>query len=301
MNLRSIDLNLLLVFDTIYSERNISRAAVKLNLSQPTVSNALARLRERLGDPLFTRSPGGMAPTARAKTLAGPIRQSLDLMEHSLRNSDSFDFAQSTRTFVIAVEDYGEAVLLPRFVNWIAQVAPNIQIRIRPEPSDKLSEELRVGAVDFSLDYFAPRDSAFRSECVLTDGLLTLSRVDHPQVKDRLSLESFVELRHIIITPRSGTMPMIDLALAKRGLRRHVAVEVPHFLSMPLLAQSSNMLCTLPKRMAYVYADHFRVKMHAVPLRVPEFPIFMIWHQSVDADPAHEWLRNQLMEFCRRL
>lgn len=301
MNLRSLDLNLLLVFDTVYSERSISKAAQKLNLSQPTVSNAIARLRERLGDPLFVRSSIGMAPTARAKSIAEPVRQALDLLERSVRGRDEFNFAASSRTFVIAVEDYGETVILPRFVDWLGQVAPNIQIRIRPERGHQLTDELREGTVDLSLDYFAQRDPAFHNDCVLTESLLTLSRMDHPQAKDRMSLESYLALRHVVLTPRTGAMPMIDLALAKRGLRRHIAVEVPHFLSMPLIVQASNMICTLPKRMAHLYAEHFRLKTHPVPLRMPKFPIFLIWHNSADTDPAHEWLRRHLMEFCQRL
>jgi DNA-binding transcriptional LysR family regulator len=301
LNLRSLDLNLLLVFDTVYAERSISRAAEKLHLSQPTVSNAIARLRERLGDPLFTRSPGGMLPTARAKLLADPVRQALDLLEAGIRGRESFDFANSTRTFVIAVEDYGEAVILPRFMDWLSQVAPHIKIRIRPERAATLADELRDGAVDLSLDYFAQRHPSFRSECVLTEGLLTLARTDHPVVKDRLSLDTYLSLRHVVLTPHEGATPMIDLALSKRGLQRDIAVEVPHFLSMPLLVQASNMLCTLPKRMAYLYADHFRVKAHPLPLRVPDFPVFLIWHGSAEADPAHQWLRENLTEFCRRL
>ena len=160
---------------------------------------------------------------------------------------------------------------------------------------------MRDGSVDLALDYFAQRDSSFHSECVITEDLLTLSRLDHPQVKERLSLETYLSLRHVVLTPRTDAMPLIDLALSKRGLRRHIAVEVPHFLSMPLMVQASNMLCTLPKRMAHLYADHFRLKAHAVPLRVPNFPIFLIWHSSADNDPAHRWLRDNLMEFCQRL
>lgn len=301
MNLRTLDLNLLLVFDTVYTERNISRAAKKLHLSQPTVSNAIARLRDRLGDPLFVRSPTGMAPTPRAKTLAEPVRQALDLLESSVRGRGAFDFAESSRTFVIAVEDYGETVILPRFVDWLGQVAPGIRIRIRPEPGEKLTEELRAGAVDLSLDYFSQRAPGFHNECVMTETLLTLTRVDHPQAKERMTLESYLMLRHVVLTPRTGATPIIDAALAKRGLRRQIAVEVPHFMSMPLMVQASNMTCTLPKRMAHLYADHFRLKAHPVPLRVPNFPVFLIWHKSADADPAHEWLRSNLMEFCQRL
>ncbi|OUL98835.1 LysR family transcriptional regulator [Variovorax sp. JS1663] len=301
MNLRSLDLNLLLVFDAIYNERSISKAAHKLHLSQPTVSNALGRLRDRLADPLFERSTQGMAPTLRAKMLAEPIRQALDMLERGLRGDDAFDFAQSDREFVVAVEDYGETIILPRFVDWLAKVAPRIRIKIRPEPSALLKGELRDGAVDLALDYFVLQDAAFRHQCVLTETLLSLSRRDHPEVGEKLSLEAFLGLKHVVLAPRTSAMPMIDLALSKRGLQRQIAVTVPHFLSMPVMVQTSDLICTLPRRMAHLYADHFRLKSHAVPLRMPSFPVYLMWHESAERDPSHQWFRKHLMDFCERL
>lgn len=301
MNLRSLDLNLLLLFDAVYTERNISRAAVKLNLSQPAVSNSLARLRERLDDPLFLRTAQGMVPTPRAKMLAEPIHQALDLIESSLRSQDEFDFSVSNRTFVIAVEDYGETVIMPRFVDWLSKVAPSVRIRIRPEPGALLREELKEGKVDFALDYFVLRDEAFKNQCVMTDTLLSMIRPDHPDIDDKLSLDTYLKMRHAVLVPRTAAMPMIDLALAKRGLQRQVAVEVPHFLSMPLLVQKTNLICTLPKRMAMLYADHFRLRVLKPPLRIPHFPIFLIWHQSLQEDIGHRWLRNSLIDLCQRL
>lgn len=159
MNLRSLDLNLLLVFDAIHGERSISKAAHKLHLSQPTVSNALARLRERLADPLFERSAQGMLPTAKARRLAEPIRQALTTLERGLRGDEAFDFARAEREFVIAVEDYGEAVVLPGFTRWLAEVAPGLRIRIRAESAAQLKTELREGTVDLALDYFALPES----------------------------------------------------------------------------------------------------------------------------------------------
>lgn len=301
MNLRSLDLNLLLIFDAVYNERSISKAAVKLHLSQPTVSNALARLRERLQDPLFERSSQGMLPTARAKTLSEPIRQALDVLERGFRGDDEFDFAQSDREFVIAVEDYGETIILPRFVDWLAKVAPRIRIRILPEPAALLKGEMRDGAVDLALDYFALQEHGYRSECVLTETLLSLSRRDHPTVSERLSLETYLAQRHVVLAPRANTTPMIDLALSKRGLQRHIAVTVPHFLSMPMMVQTSDMICTLPRRMAHLYADHFHLRSHTVPLRIPRFPVYLIWHESATCDASHQWFRNHLMDFCQRL
>lgn len=301
MNLRSLDLNLLLVFDAIYAERSISKAALKLNLSQPAVSNALARLRERLQDPLFERNSQGMSPTPRAKVLKEPIHQALDLLERGLRSDNKFDYASSEREFVIAVEDYGETVILPRLVDWLANAAPGIRIVIRPEPSAMLTQDMRDGIVDLALDYFALSNSGFNNKCVLTETLVTLTRQDHPDIADRLTLESYLEQRHVVITPRGRTSAMIDLALSKRGLKRKISVTVPHFLSMPTIVQSSNMVCTLPRRMAYKYADHFRLKTHAVPVNTPEFPVFLIWHDSFDSDPGHQWLRNHLIGLCQSL
>ncbi|VWX57762.1 LysR family transcriptional regulator [Burkholderiales bacterium 8X] len=301
MNLRTLDLNLLLIFDAIYNERSISKAALKLHLSQPTVSNALARLRERLQDELFERSSQGMLPTVRAKTLAEPIRQALDVLERGFRADDQFDFANSDREFVIAVEDYGETIILPRFVDWLAKVAPRIRIRIRPESAALLKGEMRDGSVDLALDYFTLRENGFSNTCVLTETLLSLSRRDHPVVAERLSLETYLSLRHVVLAPRTSMMPMIDLALSKRGQKRHIAVTVPHFLSMPMMVQTSDMICTLPRRMAHLYADHFHLKAHTVPLRIPRFPVYVIWHDSVDGDASHQWFRNHLVEFCQRL
>ncbi len=301
MNLRSLDLNLLLIFDAVYNERSISRAAAKLALSQPTVSNALARLRERLGDPLFERGSRGMVPTPRAKTLAEPIRQALLVLERGLRGHEEFDFANSQREFVVAVEDYGEAVVLPRFVDWLAVAAPGIRIRIRPEPSTQLRSEMRGGTVDLALDYFSLTEPGFHSKCVLTEILLTLSRRDHPALGERLTLDDYLALRHVVLVPRSSTTSMIDLALAKRGLQRRITVHVPHFLSMPMMVQASTMLCTLPRRMGLLYADFFRLQAHAVPLRIPQFPVYLLWHESADRDAGHQWFRGHLIDFCSRL
>jgi len=301
VNLRTLDLNLLLIFDAIYGERSISKAARKLHLSQPTVSNSLARLRERLQDPLFERTAGGMLPTARAKTLADPIRQALTTLERGLRGDDCFDFARAEREFVIAVEDYGESVILPGFIQWLAEVAPGVRIRIRAEVSAAIKNELRDGTIDLALDYFPLQEARFSNQCVVTETLMCLSRRDHPGLSERMTLETYLAMRHIVLGTPSNSRPMIDLALSKRGLQRQIAVTVPHFISMPVMVQSTDMVCTLPRRMALLYADNFRLRSHLLPLRVPQFPVYLICHESQAADTGHQWLRSHLAEFCQRL
>lgn len=302
MNLRSLDLNLLLIFNAIYMEGSISKAAQNLHLSQPTVSNALSRLRVRLDDPLFERSPKGMIPTSRAKQLAEPIRNALQTLEHGLFSDEVFDFSRSDREFVIAVEDYGESVILPGFMHWLAGVAPSLRIRIRPELELKqLKTELREGIVDLALDYFPLPQPDYQCPCVLTESLITLSRHSHPDLDEPMSLDSYLALPHIVLSGKRNSRPMIDMALSKRGLRRQIVMRVPHFMSMPLMVQSTNMLSTLPERMGQLYATNFNLKLHRVPVRTPRFPIYLAWHKSLDHDAGHLWFRTRLIESCTAL
>ena len=160
---------------------------------------------------------------------------------------------------------------------------------------------MRDGNVDFALDYFAPKEEGFHSRCILTEGLVTLSRLGHPKIGETLSLDDFLSLGHVVLTPPQTSRPMIDLALAKRNLQRRIALTVPHFLSMPVIVQSSNLICTLPRRMAHLYADHFRLKTYDVPLRIPRFPIYLVWHEALDPDPGHKWLRNHVIALCEHV
>ncbi len=301
MNLRSIDLNLLLVFDAVYTERSISRAALRLNLSQPAVSNALARLRDAVGDRLFVREGNRMAPTVRARSLREPVRHALHLLERGLRCDESFDFARSNREFVIAAEDYGETVVVPGIIDRIASAAPDIRLRIQPEAGTALERELREGTVDLAMDYFPLEADGFNSACVTTDSLVTLARIGHPGIGRELTLKTYAALGHVAVTPRLRSQPLIDLALAKRGLKRTIAITVPHFMSMPVIVQQSDLVCTLPRRMAELYCAHFRLQAFPVPMRTPNFPVYLIWHGSLDADPGHHWLRDHFIALCREL
>lgn len=298
MNLRSFDLNLLPVFEAIYGEGNLTRAADKLGMSQPAMSNALNRLRKAVGDPLFTRTPRGMAPTMRAKQMAEHIRHALDLVETTLHEPHAFDFASSTRTFSIAVEDYGEAVITPRFMDWLTDVAPSIRTRIRPEHSSTARKMLSDGSVDLAVDYFPLKEEGFTNVRLMTDDLVSMVRQDHPVIGETISLKQYTSLPHVVLAQKR---PIVDHVLRKHGLARNRPLEVPHFISMPLIVKSTDFICTLPRRMAMLYAEHFRVKMLEAPVTFPTIPIYLVWHESVANDPGHIWLRDSLRAFCRRL
>lgn len=298
MKLRSFDLNLLPVFDAIYSEGNLTRAAEKLGMSQPAMSNALGRLRIAMDDPLFTRTPRGMVPTPRAKRMAAHVRHSLDQLQSTLREPSDFDFSCSDRTFSIAVEDYGEAVITPRFMDWLVQVAPHVRAKICPEHSRALRDELSNGSVDLCIDYFRLEGEGYTSMHLMSDELVSMVRVDHPLVGDTLSLKQYTSLPHVVLSQKR---PMVDRELAKHGVSRNRVLEVPHFISMPLIVKSTDFICTLPRRMAMLYTEHFRVKVLDAPINFPIIPIYLVWHDAAGTDPGHRWLRESLRDFCQRL
>ncbi|MGA1554382.1 MAG: LysR family transcriptional regulator, partial [Burkholderiaceae bacterium] len=168
MNLRSVDLNLIPIFDAIFTEGNLTRAAERMAMSQPAMSNALARLRRQARDPLFLRTAKGMVPTPRAQRMAADFRQALVLIRNGLQPQD-FDFSASQRDFSIAVEDYGEAVITPPFMDWLLKTAPRVQARIWPGRSQTIQDELRNGTVDLAVDYFKLEGRGLQSALLMTD------------------------------------------------------------------------------------------------------------------------------------
>jgi DNA-binding transcriptional LysR family regulator len=239
-----------------------------------------------------------MSPTPRAKRLAEPIQQALDLIQYSLRENTSFDDGTSSRTFVIAVGDYGEAAILPRLMDWLMKAAPHVRIDIRAEHGNQIKEEMKEGRIDFALDYFKVQDSRFTSQHLMNDSLVSLVRQDHPSVGEHVTLNEYLALPHVILMQKKA---WIDEALKKNGMTRNIAMQVPHFLSMPLIVQKTDLICTLPKRMAHAYADSFRVKVLKTPIAFQPFPIYNIWHESMENDPGHRWLRNAFYDLCQRL
>ncbi len=307
MNLRSIDLNLLTVFDSIMTEGNLTRAADKLGMSQPAMSNALARLRAAVDDPLFVRTAQGMTPTPRARLLAGPVRQALDLIQAGLRTrrrGEVFDPGSSARSYVISVEDYGETVIMPRFMDWLMQVAPGVRIRIRPEPGLTLSRKLGDGTIALATRYAAPQDAELNVRHLLDESFVSLVRHDHPTVGDSLTLAQYLSLPHVVFgrLGRKGVRgSVVDTALRRRGLKREIVLQVPGFQSMPVIVRNTNFICTMPRRMAQVYAHHYRLKTLKTPLELPPLPLYLVWGKAMDADPEHEWLRSSFYEICQRL
>src|SRR5262245_46521825 len=298
--LRAVDLNLLTVLDALLIEHNVTRAAERLRMTQPAVSNALTRLRLLFDDELFVRHGKEMAPTPRARSLAGPIRRALDLIHASLARPDAFD-CTANHTFRLGINDIGEAVIVPRFLQWLEELGAHIRLDIRREPGSLLHDEMRLGNVELALDQFVIPGEEFRRERVLDLEVVCLVRRDHPTVGQSLTLDEYMALEHVIIEPRKNQTNLAEHYSAVVGRSRRVRVQVPYYLSMPFIVSQSNLICTLPLPMARLFAQYFPVRPVSCPVQITPIPLFLMWHVCQDSNPAHEWLRRSLIELCSRI
>lgn len=295
MDMKSIDLNLLVALEALLAERNVSRAAVRLGLSQSATSAQLARLREVFRDPLLVRTPRGMLPTARAAALAEPLRQVLGEIGRMVQPSESFDAAAATVTFSIAASDYVEYALLPRLVDHLEAHASRARIAIRPTHYRALRQQLESGEVDLAIlsrQNLGEPGPDVRSRPLYSERFVCVARRDHPLLKGReVTLDQFCAIDHVFTSPAGGGfVGQADQALAAVGRSRNVRLSVPHFLLAPEIVARSDMIAVLPERLAAGYADRLRVLQ--IPLELAGFTIVQAWHERVHRDPAQGWLRQ---------
>jgi DNA-binding transcriptional LysR family regulator len=291
-HMASVDLNLLLALDALLTERHVTRAAERVGITQPAMSRSLQRLRALFGDPLLVRTAQGMIPTPRAEALAAPLDRVLDEIAGWVRDKATFDPAQAVRRFRIASADYGEVVVLPPLLQRISVEAPGIDVAIVPLPQD-LGAALAAGEIDLVLG--PPRkDTALAVVWtpLFQEGFVTVVRRDHPLVGERLTLQQFVSLPQISVSPEGRPGNVLDDALAERGLSRRVVLRVPNFLVPPLLLAESDLVLTTAERIARRFAALLPLRLLPTPLPLPRFTLAMGWHEHRRADAAHVWLRR---------
>ncbi len=296
MNLRRLDLNLLVIFDALIQERNVTRAAERIGLSQPAVSNALSRLRYYLQDDLFVRGSTGMQPTPRAMEIACEVHQALNAIELAL-DPASFDPQTSERVFTIDTNDYTVSTCIPPLMQKLAKEAPNVDVRI-VAPAGKAYERLDAREIDFAVGVFSSMPDRFGVTVLNDNAFAVLMRADHPLAKGRLTLKRFAACKHLLITPRGDPSGFVDVALAERGLSRRVALTVNQFVVAPRIIAASDLIVTLPKRIAALYAPMLNLVLRPSPIQPPpEFDkIELIWHKRFAQHPGHVWFRELLTE-----
>jgi DNA-binding transcriptional LysR family regulator len=297
-----IDLNLLVALDALLVERNVTRAAKRVGLTQSAMSHALARLRRLVGDPLLVRGDGGLAPTPRALDLGPAIRRALEDVERALRPS-LFDPKQATGKLTIATGDYAEAVLLPGIARRVAEEAPGIDLRV--VPLNEVGPPLASGAVDMTmapLSTFTER-GGLRTRRLFDERFVCVVRKEHPLSTRRLTLARFVEARHALIAPRGTTEgSFVDDALKRLGRSRTVTVSISHFLSAPYVIAESDLIITLAERIAERFSAALELVLLAPPaeLELVGFTMSLVWHDRSDADPKRQWLRNLIAEVAKK-
>lgn len=298
MDIRNVDLNLLVALDALLAERSVSRAAARLHLSQPAASALLARLRQLFGDPLLLRSARGMLPTARALELLGPVRQVLDEIDAIVQPRAAFDPATALHTFTLSASDYVEYALLPKLVDYLEHKAPGVRLEVRPLDLQSVARQMESGEVDLCITGLQNAAAGLHVRALYEERIVSVVRRNHPGVGERLTLDRFCSLEHIQVSVRgSGLTARIDEALAALGRKRRARLAVPHFLLVPEIVARSDMISALPERLARGYAK--RLRIFEPPLDIQGFTVGEIWHERNQRDPGQQWLRDVLAELAQ--
>ena len=296
MELKSIDLNLLVVLDHLLRERRVSRAAQALGLSQPAVSNALARLRRLLGDTLLVPTSRGMVPTPRAEALAQPIAEALALLDCALNDKPVFDPATSTRAFTLGMTDIGEIYFLPTLLKTLERRAPQVTVSTVRNAAVNLRDEMADGHVDLALGLLPTLKAGFLQRRLFRQRYVCLCRKGHALTRGKPSLDDFEAMDHVVVESAGTGHGRIDRLLERGKVARRVRLRVPHFVAMGHILASSDLVATVPERFAQCVVEPFGLVALPHPVRLPDAAISQFWHARVHHDPANQWLRRLLVE-----
>jgi DNA-binding transcriptional LysR family regulator len=306
MNLEHIDLNLLVYIDVLLRERNVTRAADALGITQPAMSNSLKRLREAFNDPLLVRTSEGMQPTERAIALQPMIHQILASIEQAIEPATDFDAKSSERVFRILTSDYGEATVIPPLLDRIRSSAPGIVLDILT-PSDMSFPEVEQGHVDLVINRFDTMPQAFHQTTLWSDTFSCLFHKDHPLNED-YSLDQYLLSNHVWINKTGmgagmGISPKdinrlgwVDESLKKIGEARHISVFTRHYQSATLMASQKGLVVTLPTLAAELQRQNDQLVIRTPPFEVPPFEFKMAWSPLLQHNKAHQWLRRLVVE-----
>ena len=311
MNLRNVDLNLLIYLDVLLREKNVTRAAEQLGITQPAMSNGLKRLRVIFNDPLLIRSSEGMTPTERALALHGPLRKALAELQLVLEPDQSFIAKDSQRIYRIMASDYAEATLVPTLVKEMRLLAPDVVLDFLT-PSDVSYKDMEQGRVDMAINRFNEIPQSFHQVTVWRDSFSCLLNKKNPAVKD-FSLENYLDAQHIWVSKtgmgvgfgvnpeKSGGLGWIDNALARIGEKRKISIFTRHYQMPALITESNDLIATLPTRVAELQAANTKLAVLEPPFDIPVFELKMAWSPLLQHNVAHKWLRGLIMSVAKQV
>lgn len=292
MDLRGIDLNLLVVLDALADQRSVTRAAEALGLSQPATSAALARLRKLFDDPLFVKAGPEMRPTPRAAQLVAPVRQVLATVRGEILQARAFDAATAERSFTVITPDIGEVNFLPRLLAHLEHAAPGCDLRALSMPRHAAAEALESGRAELAVGYFPDLHKAgFFQQRLFRNEHVCIVRRGHPAIGATMTLKQFLAAGHAVVRP-DGREHVFEQFLQAKGLQRRVRLEVAHFMSLLPIVSGSDLVATVPRDLAEVCARHGDIRLVETPMKSPVIEVHQFWHRRYHKDAAVEWLRG---------
>jgi DNA-binding transcriptional LysR family regulator len=296
--LASVDLNLLVTLDAVFTERSVSRAASRLQITQSAVSHSLRRLRTTFGDPLVIRRGAGIVPTPRGAALQDPIRALLAQARAILNQSTAFDPKISSRVFRLSMSDAMSVEALPLILQRLRRDAPGIDLVISTSGPRQSCEKVSADDVDLAIGVYPRLLPGLRSRELYRDTLVCVADRNNPRLKNgRLDLKSYMESPHVTVAPNSDTGIQLDEILEALGMQRRIAVSVPHYLSVPGLIRGTDVIAHTRRRLLSVFRNTADLAVFAPPVKIPipQLRFLQVWHIRYDRDPAHRWLRDTVL------
>lgn len=297
MRLRDLDLNLLVALDALLREAHVSRAAARLDMSQSSTSLALAKLRTLFNDPLLVKGRAGLVLTARARELAPRVEEALAHIDNLVNVSQSFDPAQARDTITMIVTDYIDFVMVPGLVKELSRQAPHVTLRVVGPNPTRLGEIFGGGAVDVSISYFPNPPASLRMRPLFQDRIVGIARKGHPFLQGPRDLDSFCAAGHVIIEPGEATMynAAVDQRLETAGRSRRVVLSKPTFLGVPFIVEQTDLLSTMPEKVARGFTAFTSVELFEVPLPLEPFDVVLLWHDRTHTNPLQRWFRDLIV------
>jgi LysR family transcriptional regulator, mexEF-oprN operon transcriptional activator len=299
--LQTLDMNLFVVLHTLMEERSVTRAAKHLGKTQSAVSNALKRLREHFDDPLFVRTPKGLAPTPRAEELGRATREIVALAERCLDKVDKFDPATSAAHFSVGAPDRLSLPVFLPFLCELSRLAPGLCVDLRTTDRDRATNLIETGEIDIALGWFDRLPSQINSQEVFSEELVCIFRRHHPLLKnDRpVTIDKVLSFPHLVVSSGGDRKAAFDSILARIGRERRALTSLSNFTLVPDLLKQSDLIGVFTRRTALYYAKHHRLATCPLPLDIEPISHVLIWHRRYDTDRMHQWFREQLMLHCK--
>ncbi|RJG01907.1 LysR family transcriptional regulator [Noviherbaspirillum sedimenti] len=301
MDINKLDLNLLRVFDAVYRERSLSRAASRLGISQPGISQALNRLRQNTGDPLFVRQTHGVAATSYSDAIAQPIQRALEGLQEALQAQTALDIRQTDRRLRIAMSDYSESLILAPLIRMVDEQAPKLQIRVVPDDRVNLHTAMNDGELDLIIGAIPPLNEQYRHQDLCTEEFVCIVRRGHPTIQGQLSLEQYKQARHVGLAVRAAQLSKIDQACQPHGFQRQIHVVVPNFLALPFIIAATDGVATMPRRLLRLVPPHLGLQVLAPPLALPTPTVRQYWPERNHQDMVCRWIREQIHKICQAI